>query len=121
MEIGALLRLAWIAKVVEGAYFLIGHGLNLAAQFKREQRHAMSSGEEERGAIGLYLLFHHSQYHHIDQHSLLRDIIGREKFHLRFVREARAERAKGRVEQNSVVDDANRVSDRLLASSEGEI
>src|SRR5581483_6343319 len=121
VEIGILLRLARIAKVVEGAHFLVGHCLNLAAQFKREQGHAMSSGAEKGGAIGLAVLFHHSQHHHIDQHSLLRDIIGGEKFHLRLIREARPQRAKSRVQQNGIVDDADRVGNWLLASAEGEI
>ena len=83
MEIRLLARL--VAEEMEGAHLFIGHRLDLAIQFQSEQRHTVADCEDLRLALRCLTLFYHTQHHHMDQDSLLIDVIGREQLHLRFI------------------------------------
>src|SRR5579871_836859 len=97
---------AWFAIVceeMEGANLPSIDGFHFAAQFQRDGWHAMGDAPV-CGSGGRAL--HQPQNAEIDEHSALRQIIGREDFHLLSVGKARTQGAKGWVEQNRIVNNA---------------
>ncbi len=69
----------------------------------------MHDGEDFPFAARDQALLDHTQYHHVDDHGFLRNIVGREDFHLFLVRESRSQRAKSRIDQDGVIDDSNSI------------
>ena len=81
----------------------------------------MHGGEDFGIALGRCALLDHAEDHDVDEHGLFGDVVGGEEFDLCLIGEARPQRAKGGVEQDGVVDDADGVGDGFLAFAKGEV
>ena len=81
----------------------------------------MHGGEDFGIALGRCALLDHAEDHDVDEHGLFGDVVGGEEFDLCLVGEARPQRAKGGVEQDGIVDDADGVGDGFLAFAKGEV